>query len=259
VETKCFAIQRSHKENLFLTPYEDAKLASQWEAANPITWYASTSLTSQEQDRALYALYTQIDRGVDCWVMDRRYVPRLLISAFVFLIVYFFFSLAVRDPVPVIDELILGLGAAAATATFIAKRDKKSDLAVRRRLELKQNALHSSFTTLPLLSRLEAYLDEMAALDTLDIADQLTMTKKGELKGLKLNNDDKEVVKEIRELLLRHVELSNSRLFEWYRKIERANLKGIGDEALSARLVKVSFKREIDMSLLALMVALAKY
>lgn len=255
MQEKCYLIQRSRYESLYLTPFEDVKLSSKWAVERPITWYASTTLTSQEKDRALYTLYNQIDRGVDRWIVDARYVPRLLISAAVFLVVYFFFSLAVRDPIPVLDELILGLGAAIATGVFISRRDKKSDMAMRRRLELKQAALRSEFDLIEGLGNLEEYLDEMMKSETLDLADQLTLTKKSQLKVLKIENKG-EWIGEVREMLKRHIELSNSKLYEWYKRLAIVHQRGIGDELLSARLVKASVRREVDLPLLALMLAL---
>ena len=255
MQEKCYLIQRSRYESIYLTPFEDVKLSSKWAVERPITWYASTTLTSQEKDRALYTLYNQIDRGVDRWIMDARYVPRLLISAAVFLVVYFFFALAVRDPIPVIDELILGVGAAIATGILITKRDKKSDMVMRRRLELKQAALRSEFDLIEGLDSLEAYLDEMLKLETLDLADQLTLTKKSQLKPLKIEEGGA-WVGEVQGLLKRHVELSSPKLFEWYKRLTTLHQKGVGDEVLSARLVKASVRKEVDLPLLALMLAL---
>ncbi len=227
MQEKCYIIQRSRFTSLYLTPFEDAKLSSKWVVENPITWYASTNLTSQEKDRALYTLYSQIDRGVDRWVVDARYVPRLLISAAVFLIVYFFFALAIRDPIPVIDELVLGLAAAIGTGVFLSRRDKKSDMAVRRRLELNQAALRSEFALLEGLEKLEDYLSDMLRFETLDLADQLTLTKKSELQALEIGGEEGgEWIKEVRQMLKRHVEISNPKLFDWYKKLTLVHQRG---------------------------------
>ncbi len=255
MQEKCYIIQRSRFASLYLTPFEDAKLSAKWVVESPITWYSSTNLTSQEKDRALYTLYSQIDRGVDRWVVDARYVPRLLISAAVFLIVYFFFALAIRDPIPVIDELVLGLAAAIGTGVFLSWRDKNSDMAVRRRLELKQAALRSEFALLEGLEQLEDYLADMLRFETLDLADQLTLTKKSELKVLEIGEGG-EWVGEVHQMLKHHVELSSPKLYDWYKKLTLVHQRGVGDEVLAARLVKAAMRKDIDLPLLALMVAL---
>ncbi|MDD2296374.1 MAG: hypothetical protein WCS59_01185 [Sphaerochaetaceae bacterium] len=255
----CFIIRRTRSESLHITPYEEVKLSAKWNEDEPLTWYASTGLHTQEKDHALLKIYTQIDRGVDRWIQDARYVPRLLISAAVFLVVYFFFSLAIRDPIPMIDELILATGSAIATAVFIGRRDKKSDMAMKRRLDLKQNASRADFEILEGLSSYEDYLDTCLALDTLDLADRLAKTKKAQLPELTVPQEHRgEWQAEFYSRLLRHVEVTNRRLFERYQKVMSSRRTDVGDEALAARLVKSALRNEIDLPLLALMVAISK-
>ena len=46
------------------------------------------------------------------WLQEKRYIPRLLCSAVVFIVLYLFLSIAIPDPVPIIDEILLSfLGA----------------------------------------------------------------------------------------------------------------------------------------------------
>ena len=48
------------------------------------------------------------------YLQERRYIPRLLISAGAFLLAYLFFSLAVPDPIPLADELLFSFIVSAA-------------------------------------------------------------------------------------------------------------------------------------------------
>lgn len=255
----CFIIRRSRKESLHLTPYEDKKLSAKWKEDEAIQWYASTGLHAQEKDNALFYLYTQIDQGVDRWIQDARYVPRLLISAAVFLFMYFLFSWAVRDPIPMIDELIIATGSAIATATFISRRDKKGDMAMKRRLELKQNASRGDYEILEGLSSYEAYLDTCLALDTLDLANRLAMTGSADLPLLEVPEEHQGAWQaDLNSRIVRHVELSDRKLYDRYQKVMRVRMSEIGDNVLSARLIKSAMRGEIDLSLLALMVAVSK-
>ena len=255
----CFIIRRSRSESLYLTPFEDKKLSAKWKEDEEIQWYASTGLHSQEKDNALFTLYTQIDRGVDRWIQDARYVPRLVISAAVFLVVYFLFSFAIRDPIPMIDELIIATASAIGTATFISRRDKKSDMAMKRRLELKQNASRGDFEILEGLSSYENYLDTCLTLDTLDLADRLAMTGNADLPKLEVPEEQQgEWQTELHERILRHIELSDRKLYDRYQKVMRVRISETGDDVLSARLIKSAMRKEIDLSLLALMVAISK-
>src|SRR5690554_7341348 len=99
--------------------------------------YASGMLNSQQKDQATYSLFSQIDFAVDRWIQDKRYVPRLLISALVFMLSYLFFSLVVRDPIPMIDELLISSALTIFLWVTLSRRDTRSVLAQQNRQRLK--------------------------------------------------------------------------------------------------------------------------
>lgn len=82
-------------------------------------------------------LYRLIELGVKNWLSDVRFIPKFLISALVFVVVYFLMSYVVRDPLPVIDEVAIGLGAAIAAFLLLGRRDLASKDATRKRMELR--------------------------------------------------------------------------------------------------------------------------
>ncbi len=82
-------------------------------------------------------LYRMIEDAVRAWVAEKRFIPRFLISAGVFLVSYLFFSVVIRDPVPLVDEVLLGVGAAFGTYFLLSRRDQKSNLALRMRVDLR--------------------------------------------------------------------------------------------------------------------------
>ncbi len=251
-----FIIRRNKKSNLHLFPFVNPKQAGQWKEEEQLNLYASTGLATKEKDDALFTVYEQIDKGVDLWIQEARYVPRLLLSAAVFLVVYFFFSLAIRDPVPVIDELLLGLGAAFATGMLLSKSDKKSELAMRRRLALKQNASRCDWQLCESLSVIEDYLDACDGLDTLELANRLALATDKQLIKLKAWEDEPLLQQELLALLLQHFQITDRRFYNRYTTVIASRLGGKPNELLAARLVKWSFKGEIDLSLLSLMVVL---
>lgn len=68
--------------------------------------HASGRLSDEERDAALLSVAGRCEDIVRRRVQERCYIPSLLLSALVFLLVYLFLSLAVRDPVPMVDELL---------------------------------------------------------------------------------------------------------------------------------------------------------
>ena len=91
----CFILRRNKGGSLYLTPFVDRKQAEQWTEEELVRWHASTGLTTQEKDEALFTLYTQIDRG---WIAGYRTsgMWRLLLSALCSSSSISSFSLAVR-------------------------------------------------------------------------------------------------------------------------------------------------------------------
>lgn len=255
----CYMLRRNKGSTLLITPFVDPKLAGDWKEDEAVTWFASTGLTANEKDEALLTLYTQIDRGVDRWIQDKRYIPRLLLSAVAFLLTYFFFSLAVRDPLPMIDELAIAAGAAILVGISFGKRDKKSELAMKRRLELKQNASRSDFEILEGLGVYESYLDTCSVLDTLDLADRLALSGEEELPPLELDEEADARHEQFRALLLRHFEITDRPFFDRYTRVMNVHKSGIADESLGARLVRLAMHQDIDLPLLALLVAVSKH
>lgn len=84
------------------------------------------------------SLYAAVDSAVKAQLQDARFIPNLLISAAVFLIVYFFASFSLRDPLPMIDEILLGFGASLFVYILRIRKDQKSKAAVELRRKLKE-------------------------------------------------------------------------------------------------------------------------
>jgi hypothetical protein len=107
-------------------------------------------------------LYGLAENALRQWVSELRFIPRFLISAGVFLAVYFFASFVIRDPLPMIDELLIAGAASVITYILVGKRFLSS-----RAAEEKRNDLHTiidgiAFTESPFVMKVEGLL---AALD----------------------------------------------------------------------------------------------
>ncbi len=132
-----FHIYRKDGTALFLHPFDSlAKLGSVLRKNEIGGKYGHEprveSLTLFRND-----LYRMIEGAVKNWVMEIRFIPRFVMSAAVFLIAYIFFSFVIPDPIPVIDETLLGFGLALVAYFFLARRDQRSNLALRSRVELR--------------------------------------------------------------------------------------------------------------------------
>lgn len=82
-------------------------------------------------------LYRRIEEDVRDWINETRFVPRFLIAAGAFLVVYLFLSLVIRDPLPIVDEVVAALGAGGGTFVLVGRRFENSRVAYQRRVALR--------------------------------------------------------------------------------------------------------------------------
>ena len=132
-----FHIYRKDGTSLFLTPFgSPEKLVSALERSEVEGRYGMEprveALTMFRNE-----LYRQIEAVVKKRLSDARFVPKFLISAAVFVVVYFLMSLVVPDPLPVIDEIAIGLAAAVGAFLLLGRRDMNSTAATKKRLDLR--------------------------------------------------------------------------------------------------------------------------
>ena len=104
--------------------------------------------------------YRLIETGVKNWVSDMRFIPKFLISACAFLVVYFFLTFIIRDPLPVVDEIAVSLAVSLLTYILIGRRDIKSNMAAKKRLDLRTSVDRISFIESPFVKLLEDKLHE---------------------------------------------------------------------------------------------------
>ncbi len=132
-----FHVYKNDGSSLFIHPFESADvLLNLDESAVVEGWYGKEprieSLTMFRNQ-----LYRLIETAVKEWIQDTKFIPRFIISAAVFLIVYFFTSFVIRDPVPVIDETVISLLSSFGVYYMLSKRDQSSEKASRKRLKLR--------------------------------------------------------------------------------------------------------------------------
>ncbi|MDR1931322.1 MAG: hypothetical protein LBQ57_00730 [Spirochaetales bacterium] len=110
-------------------------------------------------------LYRLADEAVKQWVFEQRFIPRFLICAGVFLVAYFFASFVIRDPLPVIDELLIAGAASVITWLLIGKRFLASRSAEEKRGELYTIIDAIAFTESDFVKKVEDYLAQFDGAD----------------------------------------------------------------------------------------------
>lgn len=83
-------------------------------------------------------LYRVAERAIRRWDAEARFVPRFLISAALFVVSFLFFSIVIRDPLPVLDELLISFVLAAALYTALRRHGRLSEAVERKRIAVQR-------------------------------------------------------------------------------------------------------------------------
>ncbi len=158
-----FHLYRKEGESIVLHPFDTGeRLLSQIETGAVAGRYGEEPRV--EALTALRAeLYRLADQGVQQWISNLRFVPRFLAAAGVFLLAYFFFSFVVRDPLPVLDEVALGVGAAVIVYSLIRRADAGSERARAKRAEVRAAVDRITFVESAFVRSVEQALVESEA------------------------------------------------------------------------------------------------
>ena len=119
-------------------------------------------------------LYRFVERDVRDWVAERRFIPRFLLAAGTFFLVYVGLFVAVPDPLPFFDEAIIGVGAAIFVFTVLGRRFEHSKAAGARRIALRNKVDGIVFSEDPFTRELE---DLMVSLERDERVDASAMVR----------------------------------------------------------------------------------
>ena len=155
---KIFHLYRKNGTSLFLHPFEaEDKVIDLMEKSEFEGKFGEEprveSLTMFRND-----LYRIIEDQVKNWVSEQRFIPKFLLSAGVFLLSYLFFSLVVRDPLPMIDEILISLGVAVLTYILMGRRDQRSNVSLKKRMDLRTVVDRIVFDASPFVKKIEEAL-----------------------------------------------------------------------------------------------------
>ncbi len=191
-------------------------------------------------------LYRIIEKDVKEWISEVRFLPRFLISAAAFVVAYLFMALVVRDPLPIIDEIALALGAAIVSYIVVGRRDVRSGAAAKRRIAMRTKVDNIVFEQSEIAEDFETLLGRTEKADTDDVISMLSETSStGGLAGY--YGDNNEALGQLLSYLNDFFSGSD------YRKRERRILKGntpIGDRERTA-LKRWIATKNVDLPLFA--------
>ncbi|MCF7944127.1 MAG: hypothetical protein K9L75_01155 [Spirochaetia bacterium] len=249
---KIFFIKRTYADSIVLHPFRQKKDIIELVEKEAITVLYSHKPAEDETLHAHYKLYSLIDDAVNNWIQELKYIPRLIWSALTFLLLYFFTSFAIRDVIPLVDEILISGGGAVAVYMYVASKNRKSDLASKRRIELKEVVDASLKDTEPALVPIEEALNIYDEMPIITLADILTGREQNRVK-LNRNKTTEDVFHNMEIYFAKDTKKNR----KYISKI--LSLRNEKDaEILSSNLLQLGNTKKIDLPLIALYITLKK-
>ena len=153
--------------------FDDRKEGEDPSAFEPVLCSASP-LSDEEREEIRFLVFDDYRARTASFVQDRYYIPRLIASAAVFLFCYFFFSLAVRDSVVMIDEILISCAAAAACFVLMRRNELKKAWVCSLLDEGRKKVSALEEEVSADIAGLEAFLDQLSGLFSVsELADVL--------------------------------------------------------------------------------------
>jgi hypothetical protein len=137
MKTKVFSIRRLGGESLLLHPFGVAsdffalgsRGSGQERERSEIEILFRDIPGALESAALRPRLETALRSGLKEWLLDRGFIPRVAFGTLAFVVLYLFFSIVVRDPVPVLDEFSIGAIGAFIAWKWLSSRSLGSSLA----------------------------------------------------------------------------------------------------------------------------------
>lgn len=250
---------KDRKDNFVLTPFFKDKEIGSKDGDEQVVVFTSGATSENDRDEYRLKTYKLVDDSVELWIQEKRYFPRLIVSAITFLVVYFFMSLVLRDPIPMLDELVGSTIATIAMWFFVSKKDKKSPITNKKKLEIKRAISNAEFKELEGLAIIEGYLDELRSLDNIDLSDRLLNVDNINLDSIDFKELDDSFINQFRSYFSKYIFDTNSNMKKYFQMVYDKRIEEVSDEALSSKLIELDRNAIIDLPLLTLLVMLKEY
>lgn len=207
--------------------------------------HSANMLDDETRDNLDSYLLSKGETTVSHFLQDKHYIPRLIISALVFLLVYFFLSLVVRDPIPMVDELIASTLLSVLTFLGLSKRDIRLARESKLMYDMKKELSNATLIQELFIEKIEAYYYEISSkYSILEISDILSKTDE----ITSLDDVNFTLPEDFISIIKNYLHKTNKNL-NYYLKLVKECKKR--DEKLSARLVRAATNDSLDLYLLS--------
>jgi hypothetical protein len=194
-------------------------------------------------------LYRLVEQEVKAWVADARFIPRFVISAGAFLVVFLFMGIVLPDPIALLDEIAIALGGSILVYILLGRKDMQSDIALKRRIELRNKVDSIVFTENAFVERVERMLIEREGDSPAELIDE-TRSSSGSPEIAGFEQESSQMVSHLEQML------SASEYRQTEKRLKRLQ-KDDSDRSRES-LQKWLDKQKVDLPLLSIYLSLKK-
>ncbi|MBF9017677.1 MULTISPECIES: hypothetical protein [unclassified Oceanispirochaeta] len=146
---------------LYLSEHEDKNFIDALEEEDIRVCYGS-GLNEEDNSFIKTEMKAGIETAVNNWINDSRFIIHLLMAAGVFLVSFYFLSYVIRDPLPMVDEIVLSLLLAALAWYRLKNQEYQSEKVIHKKVELEQELSSITMEQMEYLKQIELYLEKLA-------------------------------------------------------------------------------------------------
>lgn len=153
-----FHLYRNDGTALFLHPFDDAEVLLALDEATQI--FGKYGQEPQVEYITLFRkeLYRAVDTAVNSWIQEKKFIPNFLWASMGFLVLYFLFTFSLRDPLPMIDEIIVAGAGAVGVYLYRLRKVHTLPQAEQLRKKLRWRMDHIEFHEDPFVKEVEDLL-----------------------------------------------------------------------------------------------------
>jgi len=151
------------KPSIVLHSFDSPELFKAADPGSVIGRYGSGE-SPRDAEAIRTALYASMEKSTRRYFLERGYYPRLALTTGTFILVYLFLSIFVRDPIPLIDEMLLGSLAAAAVFFASERKALSSPKHLESLIKLRRAIDAAYFSESRVVDLVEAWSEEALAL-----------------------------------------------------------------------------------------------
>ncbi|OQY33871.1 MAG: hypothetical protein B6241_06565 [Spirochaetaceae bacterium 4572_59] len=155
----------------------------------------------------------KIDLAVRSWFNDSKFLLHFILATAIFLLSFYFLSYVIRDPLPLVDEIVLSLVLSILAWFRLSNQEVHSEKALVKKQELTQSLNSISFENGAFLKQVELYLEKVSSMERNEV---LEMMKEGAT-PLFFNTYSQEMI-DFRKALGNHLKKSRFSVGRLFRK-----------------------------------------